>query len=70
MFNFCMCGTAAGYPHKPDCPYPIYRATPAQMADWEDARQELRQAQEVQPLAMSLQDRTAMAREIYAAMRL
>jgi len=24
VFNLCMCGAAAGYPHDPDCPFPYF----------------------------------------------
>lgn len=40
--NICLCGTEAGYPHDPTCPYPLYRPTAAQEDDWLRARQEMR----------------------------
>lgn len=39
--NICMCGTEAGYPHRADCPYPLYRCSAAQEAAWEAARDRL-----------------------------
>lgn len=37
--NVCYCGTQAGYPHWPDCPYPLFHATPAQERDWTAKRE-------------------------------
>jgi hypothetical protein len=36
--NICLCGTQAGYPHKPECPYPLYRGTDAMYEAWDKAR--------------------------------
>jgi len=33
--NICLCGAEAGYPHHEACPYPLYRGTDRQMAEWE-----------------------------------
>lgn len=32
--NLCLCGAQDGYPHYPDCPYPLFRATEAQEETW------------------------------------
>ena len=37
--NICYCGTQAGYPHRDECPYPLFRAVPAEEYRWEAARQ-------------------------------
>lgn len=37
--NICYCGTAAGYPHRDECPYPLFRGTPTDELRWEEARQ-------------------------------
>jgi hypothetical protein len=33
--NFCCCGAQAGYPHRADCPRPLYNASDAQFEAWE-----------------------------------
>ena len=33
--NICLCGTEAGYPHDPFCPYPLFRGTERMMAHWD-----------------------------------
>jgi len=38
--NICYCGTQAGYPHRDECPRPLFRATPAEEERWELERQE------------------------------
>ena len=38
--NICYCGAQAGYPHRDECPYPLFRATPAEEDRWELKRQE------------------------------
>ena len=38
--NICYCGTQAGYPHDPDCPRPLYRATQQETEKWERERRE------------------------------
>lgn len=45
MFNVCMCGAGAGYPHESDCPFPLYRASAAQEQRWLDAREVIREKQ-------------------------
>ena len=35
--NICMCGVQAGYPHAPNCPYPLYHGTETQYAAWRRA---------------------------------
>ncbi|MBU1749659.1 MAG: hypothetical protein KKA73_18400 [Chloroflexi bacterium] len=40
MFNLCMCGAAAGYPHDPNCPYPLFSGTRDQYLDWQTAYRE------------------------------
>ena len=37
-FNICPCGTQAGYPHAPECPYPQYNPTEVQLEKWEQAK--------------------------------
>jgi len=37
MFNYCLCGSAAGYPHKLLCPYPLYQATEKETEEWQKA---------------------------------
>ena len=39
--NICWCGGQEGYCHAADCPRPLYRATPAQSAEWWAARFQL-----------------------------
>lgn len=34
MLNICMCGTQAGYPHDPSCPYPLFRASDEDAEKW------------------------------------
>lgn len=41
MFNLCYCGSAAGYPHAADCPYPLFRATESEEDRWFAAREAL-----------------------------
>jgi hypothetical protein len=41
MFNVCYCGKQAGYPHAPDCPYPLFRGTDEDVARWENTRRAL-----------------------------
>lgn len=41
--NFCLCGTQAGYLHKADCPYPLYRADEKEQVTWDKARRKLHQ---------------------------
>lgn len=33
--NICLCGSQAGYPHNEDCPYPLYRGSDQQLAEWQ-----------------------------------
>ena len=33
--NLCGCGASAGYPHKPECPRPLYRGSEADWNAWE-----------------------------------
>ena len=33
--NICGCGASAGYPHKPECPRPLYRGSEADWNTWE-----------------------------------
>ena len=40
--NICLCGAEASYPHEPDCPYPLYRATCEQEQLWMQAQEERR----------------------------
>lgn len=40
-FQVCLCGTAPGYPHAKDCPWPQYRATAEQEEKWDEAREHL-----------------------------
>ncbi len=41
MFNVCMCGSAAGYPHAKDCPYPLFRGSDDALEKWDEARERL-----------------------------
>lgn len=34
IINICMCGASAGYPHRRDCPYPLFRGTPGDEEQW------------------------------------
>lgn len=42
MFNVCFCGAPSGFPHRPECPRPLYRGTTDQAARWIDDRDALR----------------------------
>lgn len=42
--NICHCGAQSGYPHSPDCPYPLYRGSEAAVEAWQDARTAKREA--------------------------
>ena len=33
--NICGCGASAGYPHKPECPRPLYRGSDADWIAWQ-----------------------------------
>lgn len=45
MFQICRCGAMSGYPHRPECPFPMYgEPSPARNARWIDERQALREA--------------------------
>lgn len=39
MLNVCYCGKQAGYPHAPDCPYPLFRGSDEEVERWENTRQ-------------------------------
>lgn len=39
--SICLCGAEAGYPHAPDCPYPLFRGSGQQENEWSAARQAL-----------------------------
>ena len=32
--GICFCGSLAGYPHRADCPYPLFRASDAPANPW------------------------------------
>lgn len=34
-FQLCACGSAPGYPHRKDCPCPLYNPTDSQFEQWE-----------------------------------
>lgn len=34
-FQICCCGAQPGYPHRADCPRPLFNATDAQFEQWE-----------------------------------
>jgi len=34
-FQICCCGSAPGYPHRADCPRPLFNATDSQFEQWE-----------------------------------
>ena len=36
--SICLCGAMAGYPHAPDCPYPMYLSTDREIERWNTAR--------------------------------
>jgi hypothetical protein len=38
MTSICYCGAEAGYPHREDCPRPLYRANEREEIAWEAAR--------------------------------
>ena len=40
--NVCYCGAMAGFPHADDCPYPLFRGTPAQENKWYNDQSDLR----------------------------
>lgn len=44
--NICYCGSQAGYPHAPDCPYPLYHTSEKKELEWLAAREELRRQME------------------------
>ena len=45
MFQICHCGAMSGYPHRPECPFPLYgEPSPERLARWMDDRQALREA--------------------------
>lgn len=46
MLNLCYCGTQDGYPHTPDCPRPLFRASDQQAARWQEERDELSRIEE------------------------
>ena len=37
--NICHCGTRAGYPHREDCPFPLYNDVPTMVTSWEQQRE-------------------------------
>lgn len=41
MFNICLCGSQDGYPHRADCPYPLFRYNDTDYRKWRDAQEEL-----------------------------
>jgi hypothetical protein len=42
--NICLCGALAGYPHSESCPYPLYRGSEKQLAEWEKLQKEAENA--------------------------
>ena len=46
MLNLCYCGTQDGYPHTPDCPRPLYRASTRMAEDWQRERDALQREEE------------------------
>lgn len=36
--SICGCGAQAGYPHDPSCPRPLFKATDAEWAKWQEER--------------------------------
>ncbi len=45
QLNICYCGTFDGYPHKDDCPRPLFRASDRRVAKWEKERAKLQAPQ-------------------------
>lgn len=43
VLNICQCGAQAGYPHKPDCPWPYFGAAPTICERWKRDRAALRE---------------------------
>lgn len=44
MFSVCLCGAQAGYQHRADCPFPMYRDfPPKRVVRWAEEREAIRQ---------------------------
>ncbi len=56
MFNVCMCGAGAGYPHDVDCPRPLFRGSDAMQDAWRSERDANRKTREDRDRLVSMWD--------------